>query len=78
MKKNYANGNKFLEALQNEDYFLEEIFTYKSLKQKVKIKHKLENVISNFDVSLTEWENLQNNGYDRIWDLGNIGFVKEF
>jgi len=24
-----------------------------------------------FDPALTEWENMQLNGYDRIWDCGN-------
>ena len=25
-----------------------------------------------FDQNLSEWENMKNNGYDRIWDCGNI------
>jgi hypothetical protein len=33
-------------------------------------KHKLPNLLETFDVNLTEWENMQNNGYDRIWDCG--------
>jgi predicted nucleic acid-binding Zn-ribbon protein len=34
-------------------------------------KHKLPQLLENFDNSLTEWENMQMNGYDRIWDCGN-------
>lgn len=34
-------------------------------------KHKLSNMLSNFDPSLSEWQNMVNNGYDRIWDCGN-------
>lgn len=34
-------------------------------------KHKLEKLLSSFDPNLTEWENMQLNGYDRIWDCGN-------
>lgn len=34
-------------------------------------KHKLKKVLATFDSKLTEWENMKNNGYDRIWDCGN-------
>lgn len=34
-------------------------------------KHKLGHALSTFDPKLTEWENMQLNGYDRIWDCGN-------
>lgn len=34
-------------------------------------KHKLSNKLENFDETLTEWENMQLNGYDRIWDCGH-------
>jgi hypothetical protein len=34
-------------------------------------KHKLEKLLPIFDPLLTEWQNMQNNGYDRIWDCGN-------
>lgn len=34
-------------------------------------KHKLAKLIATFDPSLTEWENMRANGYDRIWDSGN-------
>jgi very-short-patch-repair endonuclease len=34
-------------------------------------KHKLEKKLEYFDSNLTEWENMQANGYDRIWDCGN-------
>ena len=35
-------------------------------------KHMLQNKLDTFDAALTEWKNMQNNGYDRIWDCGNI------
>jgi hypothetical protein len=38
-------------------------------------KHKLKDKLTNFDPELTEWENMQNNGYDRIWDCGNFVFL---
>ena len=34
-------------------------------------KHKLSEKLDTFDPTLTEWENMQANGYDRIWDCGN-------
>ena len=38
-------------------------------------KHKLKNLLSVFDSNLTEWENMKNNGFDRIWDCGNGKWV---
>ena len=35
-------------------------------------KHLLEHKLEMFDENLTEWENMQLNGYDRIWDCGNF------
>jgi len=35
-------------------------------------KHLLESKLESFDPSLTEWQNMQLNGYDRIWDCGNL------
>lgn len=37
-------------------------------------KSELKNRLNNFDSSLTEWENMQLNGYDRIWDCGNLKY----
>lgn len=34
-------------------------------------KHKLQNLLKIFDPTLTSWQNMQLNGYDRIWDCGN-------
>ena len=38
-------------------------------------KHKLEAKLDVFDPNLTEWENMQANGFDRIWDCGNDVWV---
>lgn len=38
-------------------------------------KHKLPNKLNHFDPQLTEWQNMVNNGYDRIWDCGNDVYV---
>lgn len=34
-------------------------------------KCKLKNILENFNNSLSEWENMKNNNWDRIWDCGN-------
>jgi len=39
-------------------------------------KHLLESKLESFDPSLTEWQNMQLNGYDRIWDCGNLVYVR--
>ena len=38
-------------------------------------KAKMGKLLENFDPSLTEWENMRNHGFDRIWDCGNDVFV---
>lgn len=38
-------------------------------------KHKLINILSNFDESKTEAENMFDNGYRRIWDAGHYRFL---
>lgn len=35
-------------------------------------KHKLESILEEFDSGLSEWENMKNNGYNRVWDCGNV------
>lgn len=40
-------------------------------------KHKLKNILERFDTSLSEWENMQLNGYDRVWDCGQSVWVLE-
>jgi len=38
------------------------------------IKHKLKDKLKNFNPNLTEWQNMQANGWDRIWDCGHLKF----
>lgn len=40
-------------------------------------KHRLAKQLLVFNDKLSEWENMKNNNYDRIWDCGNLVFVKE-
>lgn len=39
-------------------------------------KHKLASLLEHFDESKSEWENMKDNGYDRIWDCGNTKWIK--
>jgi very-short-patch-repair endonuclease len=40
-------------------------------------KHKLKNILEFVDENATEWENMKNNNYDRIWDCGNMVWILE-
>ena len=35
-------------------------------------KHKLKDLLEDFDPNLSEWENMKNNKFTRIWDCGNL------
>ena len=39
-------------------------------------KHKLNKLLDKFDSNLTEYENMRNNGWRRVWDSGNIKWKK--
>jgi len=41
-------------------------------------KHKLKNLLPVFDDSKSEWQNMKNNGFDRVWDCGNKVWTKEY
>lgn len=38
-------------------------------------KHRLPKLLEKFDAALTEWQNMQANGWDRLWDCGNAVYV---
>lgn len=51
---------------------------YLNLESRIKYqKHKLKNILQNYDPNSSEWENMKSNGYDRIWDCGNKVFLWE-
>lgn len=41
-------------------------------------KHKLENLLDAYDPSLTESENMANNGFYKLWDCGTLVFRKNY
>ena len=58
------NNFKLIELSEPECYYM------KDYRNRVKYKPILEE----FDSDLTEWQNMQLNDYDRIWDCGNYIF----
>lgn len=38
-------------------------------------KHKLRYILKYFNEDLSEYQNMLNNGYDRIWDSGNKVYI---
>ena len=41
-------------------------------------KSVLNKKLEYFNPELTEWENMKNNGWNRVWDCGNILFEKKY
>ena len=49
---------------------------YKDLRHRMSFqKHKLSKILKSFDPLKTEWVNLVENGYDRIWDCGHSKWI---
>jgi hypothetical protein len=70
------NGFVFSHCSNPNYYYLDK--NYNKRYNRIKFqKHKLKNLLENFNSSLTEWENMLNNGYDRIWNCGNKVYVYE-
>lgn len=62
-------GFEFKGETQPNYYYVKSGQTYSRLKFQ---KHKLAQVLENYDPNLTEYENMLNNGYDKIYDCGNL------
>jgi len=66
----YLNAGFKLKGKSDPNYFYINNFQRES---RIKYqKHKLKNKLLFFDESFTEWENMQINGFDRVWDCGNF------
>jgi hypothetical protein len=65
----YGNlGFEFISTSPPSYYYTN---NYKSFENRMKYqKHKLSKLLDNFNPGRTEWENMQDHGYDRIWDCG--------
>ena len=56
-------------------------YWYFNLKDTLKLYHRfnfrkdqLSTKLEKFDNNLSEWENMKNNGFDRIWDCGHLKY----
>jgi hypothetical protein len=75
--KRYFTGNVYKKFMVQLKDSVPSYYYFKSGKVYNRLnfqKHKLKNLLPIFDDNLTEWENMQINGYNRIWDCGNYVF----
>jgi len=64
-------GFKFKELTNPNYFYLENNSRESRMKYQ---KYKLDKLLEVFDSTLTEWQNMQLNGFDRIWDCGNYKY----
>jgi len=71
----YINlGFNFMGNTSPNCYYI--IDNYQTIQNRISWqKHKLKKKLKTFDPILSAWENMKNNGYDRIWDCGNGKWV---
>lgn len=78
--RRYSSGNSYLKCgftnigeSKPSYYYIEGLRRYNRINFQ---KHKLCDKLNIYDENVTEWENMLNNGYDRIWDCGNYIYTK--
>ena len=81
--KRYSIGNLYLK--NNFIYVKDTPPNYWYMKHYNKREHRfayrkseLPKKLQKYDENLSEWENMKNNNYDRIWDCGSIKFKMDF
>ena len=78
--RRYFNGDVYIKngfgfiGNTSPNYFYTKFNGYIHNRQNFQ-KHKLKEKLKSFNSDLTEWENMQLDRYDRIWDCGNKKFV---
>ena len=76
----YSNGNGYKSVGMTYQYTSPPNYHYivdSKLKSRNKYqKHKLCKVLLIYDEELSEYENMLVNGYDRIWDCGNLVYTR--
>jgi len=70
-----AIGMKQLKNSPPNYYYTKNNYTLES-RNKFQ-KHKLKELLHDFDDNLTEVQNMRKNGYDRVWDAGQLVFTLE-
>jgi hypothetical protein len=73
----YTNWTFVDHTQPNYFYFKSSTMKRMMLESRLKYqKHKLIDLLEKFDDSMTEWENMKNNGFHKIYDAGNKIFTK--
>lgn len=68
-----SNGFSFLKTIPPSYFYTND---YVKFHNRINFqKKKLPKILAQYDDTLTEWENMKNNGYDRIWNCGNDSWV---
>lgn len=68
-----------LDHISAPDYWYFNSYADPILKSRMQFqKHKLKDFLKDFDEKKTEVENMKMNGFHRIFDCGNLVFVKEY
>lgn len=77
----YSNGNLYEKLGFNKDGISRPNYWYYHKSDRLKLYHRfkfrkseLPELLENFDPKLTEYQNMLNNDYIRIWDCGNLKF----
>ena len=68
------NGFELIGMTYPNYWYVDKSFKIRYSRQKF-MKHKLKEKLPVFDDSLSEYENMRNNGYNRIYDCGSLKFV---
>ena len=73
----YSSIGMYFDHISKPDY--KYFNASRKLESRLKYqKHKLKDLLKNFDPNKTEYENMRDNGYFRIFDCGNLVFVKNY
>ena len=82
--RRWSNGNLYyilgfkLDHISSPNYWYLNNYDRLTIKHRSGFqKHTLKKRLQNFNPTLSEWENMKNNNFDRIWDCGNYVFVYE-
>jgi len=80
-----SNGNMYFKLGFNHTHDSKPNYWYFHKSNTDKIYHRfnfrksvLNKKLDKFDINLTEWVNMQNNGWDRYWDCGTMVFEKYY
>ena len=77
-EKNKFSGDSYLKLGFRLDKENQSDYNYYKGKQKLSRQDCQKSLFETFDENLSEWENMSNNGYMRLFDYGNYVFIKEY